>query len=67
MFTVRKIIDSSVKGDILDGIGERINMNYEEHIGENIKSVRLSQGLSQQALADKCDFSNTILSQYENG
>lgn len=42
-------------------------MNYEEHIGENIKSVRLSQGLSQQALADKCDFSNTILSQYENG
>ena len=42
-------------------------MNYEEHIGDNIKSVRLSQGLSQQALADKCDFSNTILSQYENG
>ena len=42
-------------------------MNYEEHIGENIKNVRLSQGLSQQALADKCDFSNTILSQYENG
>ena len=42
-------------------------MNYEEHIGENIKSVRLSQGLSQQAVADLCGFSNTILSQYENG
>ncbi len=42
-------------------------MNYEEHIGENIKSVRLAQGLSQQAVADLCGFSNTILSQYENG
>lgn len=42
-------------------------MDYEEHIGENIKSVRLSQGLSQQAVADLCGFSNTILSQYENG
>lgn len=42
-------------------------MNYEEHIGENIKSVRVSQGLSQQAVADLCGFSNTILSQYENG
>ncbi|MBQ6350275.1 MAG: helix-turn-helix transcriptional regulator [Methanobrevibacter sp.] len=42
-------------------------MNYEEHIGENIKDVRLSLGLSQQAVADICGFSNTILSQYENG
>ncbi|MCR5516226.1 MAG: helix-turn-helix domain-containing protein [Lachnospira sp.] len=42
-------------------------MNYEEHIGENIRSVRLAQGLSQQAVADLCGFSNTILSQYENG
>lgn len=42
-------------------------MNYEEHIGENIKSVRLAQGLSQQAVSDLCGFSNTILSQYENG
>ncbi len=37
-------------------------MNYEDYIGENIKSVRLSQGLSQQAVADLCGFSNTILS-----
>ncbi|SDM87814.1 helix-turn-helix domain-containing protein [Lachnospira pectinoschiza] len=42
-------------------------MNYEEHIGENIRSVRSAQGLSQQAVADLCGFSNTILSQYENG
>ncbi|SEP68197.1 DNA-binding transcriptional regulator, XRE-family HTH domain [Lachnospiraceae bacterium RM5] len=42
-------------------------MNYEEHIGENIKSVRISRGLSQQRLAELCGFSNTILSQYENG
>lgn len=41
-------------------------MNYEDYIGKNIKEVRLAQGLSQQALADKCGFSNTILSQYEN-
>ena len=41
-------------------------MNYEEHIGENIKEVRLSLGLSQQKVADSCGFSNTILSQYEN-
>jgi len=62
-----KYIDLSVKYDILVAIGGRINMNYEEHIGENIKSVRVSQGLSQQAVADLCGFSNTILSQYENG
>jgi transcriptional regulator with XRE-family HTH domain len=62
-----KYIDLSVKCDILVVIGGRINMNYEEHIGENIKSVRVSQGLSQQAVADLCGFSNTILSQYENG
>ena len=42
-------------------------MSFEEHIGENIREVRLDLGLSQQALADKCGFSNTILSQYENG
>jgi transcriptional regulator with XRE-family HTH domain len=42
-------------------------MNYIDCIGENIKSLRLSQGLSQQDLAEKCGFSNTMLSQYENG
>ena len=28
-------------------------MSYEDHIGENIRKVRLSQGLSQQKVAEK--------------
>ena len=40
--------------------------NYDEFIGKNIKEVRTSKGLSQQALAEKCGFSNTVLSAYEN-
>ena len=46
---------------------EETKMNYEDYIGENIREVRLSKGLSQQAVAEKCGFSNTMLSQYENG
>ena len=42
-------------------------MNYEDHIGSNIREVRLKLGLSQQYLADLCGFSNTTLSNYENG
>lgn len=42
-------------------------MDYIENIGKNIRSVRTEKGLSQQALADKCGFSNTTLSAYENG
>lgn len=42
-------------------------MNYEDTIGKNIRDVRALKHMSQQAVADKCGFSNTILSQYENG
>ena len=42
-------------------------MNFEDHIGENIKSVRIAKKLSQQDLADLCGISNTVISQYENG
>lgn len=41
-------------------------MNYDENIGKNIKEVRRDKGLSQDALAKKCGFSNTTLSAYEN-
>lgn len=40
--------------------------NNDEFIGKNIKEVRKEKGLSQQALADKCGFANTVLSAYEN-
>ncbi len=42
-------------------------MDYINNIGLNIRIVRNEKGLSQQALADKCGFSNTTLSAYENG
>lgn len=42
-------------------------MNYEDSIGKNIRDVRALKNMSQQAVADKCGFANTILSQYENG
>lgn len=42
-------------------------MNYEELIGSNIRDVRHERGLSQESLANACDFSNTTLSAYENG
>lgn len=38
----------------------------EEGIGKNIREVRLEHGLSQETLAEKCGFSNTTLSAYEN-
>ena len=41
--------------------------NYEQNIGKNIKEVRNAKGLSQEALATACEFSNTTLSAYENG
>ena len=42
-------------------------MTNKKILGKNIREVRTSQGLSQVALANKCGFSNTILSQYETG
>ncbi|MDO4393735.1 MAG: helix-turn-helix transcriptional regulator [Bacillota bacterium] len=42
-------------------------MSFEDLIGNNIREVRLERGLSQEALANACDFSNTTLSAYENG
>ena len=36
-------------------------------IGENIKEVRIEKRLSQEELGEKCGFSNTTLSSYENG
>ena len=42
-------------------------MDYEKEIGKNIREVRQSKGLSQQKLADLCEMSNTLISQYENG
>lgn len=41
-------------------------MDYTQSIGKNIREVRNEKGLSQQALAEKCGFSNTTLSSYEN-
>lgn len=41
-------------------------MNSEVNIGDNIKEVRKSQKMRQQDLAEKCGFSNTTLSAYEN-
>ena len=38
----------------------------EKMIGKHIREVRLEKKLSQEALADKCGFSNTTLSSYEN-
>lgn len=40
--------------------------NYEAFIGKHIKEVRLEKHLSQQNVAEKCGFSNTVLSAYEN-
>ncbi|MBR6366080.1 MAG: helix-turn-helix transcriptional regulator [Lachnospiraceae bacterium] len=40
---------------------------YAALIGENIREVRVEKGLSQEALAERCGFSNTTLSSYENG
>lgn len=42
-------------------------MSFEDLIGSNIREVRLERELSQEALANACDFSNTTLSAYENG
>ena len=41
-------------------------MDYTQSIRKNIREVRNEKGLSQQALAEKCGFSNTTLSSYEN-
>ncbi len=41
--------------------------NYDDNIGANIRQVRDKRGLSQSKLADKCEFSNTVLSNYETG
>ena len=41
--------------------------NYEDNIGANIRQVREKAKLSQSKLADKCGFSNTVLSNYETG
>lgn len=40
--------------------------DYVNNIGKNIREVRLERRLSQEAVALKCDFSNTTLSAYEN-
>ena len=42
-------------------------LNYEDKIGANIRQVREKAKLSQSKLADKCGFSNTVLSNYETG
>lgn len=36
-------------------------------IGKNIREVRYEKKLSQKELAEKCGFSNTVLSAYERG
>jgi transcriptional regulator with XRE-family HTH domain len=36
-------------------------------LGLNIKRVRLKKGLSQEALAEKCDFDRTYISLVERG
>lgn len=41
-------------------------MKFEDNIGKNIKKVRESKRMTQQELAEKCGFSNTTLSAYEN-
>lgn len=39
---------------------------FYSSIGENIREVRVEKKYSQEALADRCGFSNTTLSSYEN-
>ncbi len=39
----------------------------EKMIGKHIREIRTERGLSQEALAEMCGFSNTTLSSYENG
>ncbi len=41
--------------------------NFEKRIGANIRDVRKKAGLSQSKLAEKCQISNTVLSNYETG
>ena len=41
--------------------------DYEKKIGENIRKVRNGKKLTQKELAEKCGFSNTVLSAYERG
>lgn len=42
-------------------------INYEQIIGENIKSERIAKGLSQTELGNRCQIANTVISAYENG
>lgn len=39
----------------------------ENSVGANIRDVRMKMGISQSKLAEKCGFSNTIISNYETG
>ena len=45
---------------------EKINVN-KQMIGKNLKELRTKLNLSQQALADDCNFSQSTYSTYENG
>ncbi len=39
----------------------------ENSVGANIRDVRMKMGISQSKFAEKCGFSNTIISNYETG
>ncbi len=45
---------------------EKINVN-KQMIGKKLKELRTKLNLSQQALADDCNFSQSTYSTYENG
>lgn len=43
------------------------DINYKDVVGEKIRSLRKSAGLSQEVLADRCGIFRTYLSRIESG
>ncbi|WP_065877085.1 MULTISPECIES: helix-turn-helix domain-containing protein [unclassified Pseudomonas] len=45
----------------------QINQHLRKAFGQRIRELRSSQGLSQEAFADKCGFVRTYMSRIETG
>jgi len=43
------------------------NQNLRKGFGQRVRELRTSQGLSQEAFADKCGFVRTYMSRIETG
>ncbi|MDP8033613.1 helix-turn-helix transcriptional regulator [Pasteurella atlantica] len=55
------------KKTILNNTKKNIKESYMKHIGENIKHIRKSAGISQQDLADMSGISKGQISKLESG